>query len=340
MKRLIMLPFMFALFAFLSLSGCSMLPIEEPPLMPPIVHAPEAHIHQTVATTRGDVIRHMSLFASYVPAREERLFFDMHGFRVMDIYVDIGDYVYEGDVIAALYWPDITTRLMNSNRRQEWLELYLSQLERRRQAGTITREHYLAQREQYTREMDILALELDYLTRQNQRRYLLSPMDGTVTHVAVFTEGMVSNTAVSFATIVDQSNSVFMVLPTIAEHLMTFGSYFTLYLDREPYRAVVIDPAEFGIQRDRGGEAYLIFADEAPVMPTRPLATVFVELEKAENVLYIPIQALHRASERVFVYVLTQSGVRVLRDVEVGLRGNVSYEIISGLDEGELVILD
>jgi len=317
-----------------------MLPIEDQPLPPPIVHAPETRAPRTAAVMRGDVIRHLNLFANYIPAWSERLFFDIHGHRIMGAYKDIGDYVEEGDVLATLYWPDITTLFEYATRREEWLQLDLSQLERRRRAGAIERDFYQAERARLTREIEILTMELEYLTRQNQRRYLLSPINGIVTQIVVFTEGMVSSTSTAFATIVDQSISVFMVRPTIAEPLMTVGSYFTIYLGSAPYRGVVVDPEEFGINRDSQGETFMVFADENPVVPTPPLATVYVELEKAENVLFIPARALRRASDRVFVYVLTQDGIRVLRDVEIGTRGNATYEITGGLYEGELVIID
>ena len=338
-KRLFFLPVILAGMLLL-LSGCFALPIEDPPPPPPIVHVPQAQVMRIAPVMRGDVIRYVTPFANYVPAREERMHFEVNGLRVMNIYVTIGDEVKEGDVLATLYWPEISNRHQYATRREDWLELELSQLIRRRRAGTVDNAHYRAERARLERELEILAMELDYLDTQNQHRYMLAPMDGTVTAVAPFIEGMLSNIRLSMVTIVDQSRSIFMVRPTFDPDIMAVGNYFTLYLNGEPYRVAVVNPAEYGIYREIRNEVYLVFTDDDPVIPTRPIATVHVVLGKAQDVLNVPIRALHRASDRVFVFVLNPDGIRVLRDVEAGLRGNFTYEIISGLYEGEMVIFD
>jgi macrolide-specific efflux system membrane fusion protein len=60
-------------------------------------------------------------------------------------------------------------------------------------------------------------------------------------------------------------------------------------------------------------------------------------LEEAEDVLYVPFNTVKKANNRVFVYVL-EDGVRMIRDIEIGLEGNMLTEIVSGLFEGEIVI--
>ena len=345
MRRLLLSSFLFA--GLLFITGCFALPVEDPPLPPPIAPMPQVQAFRTVSVMRGDVVRHINPVASYVPAREERLSFDIGGLRVAGIYVNVGDPVLEGDIVASLYWPEITAQLEAAYRREEWLRLDLSHLERRqrhaRQHGTVTAADnaaYLAERARLQRELDILDLELDYLYRENERRFLRAGINGNITHVATFTENMISSNLATIATVADQTYSVFVVRSLEAVPVMHVGKPFTLYLNRMPYPAVVVDAEEFGIERDRQGEVYLVLTDDSVViLDQRTRSSVHVELDRADDVLHVPIGALHRASDRVYVYVLNPDGIRVLRDVEAGIRGNTSYEIISGLEEGELVII-
>ena len=325
----------------LFVSGCFAMPIEDPPMMPPVVHVPETQYLRTAPVMRGDVVRIANLIANYVPAHEERLTFDIGGMRIMGIYVNLGDTVSEGDIIATLYRPEITSQLESAKRRYEWLQLDISHLRRRRNAGAVTHSHFSSEMSMLEKELDLLQMELEYLTRENDRRYLRAGMDGTISQVMHFTEGMVSHVLASVATVADLSYSIFMVRLFFDELYMDVGDVFTLLLNTEPFLVVVIDPDEFGVDRAGGWgrEVFLTFYDVAPIVPAMPFANIHAVLEKSENTLHIPLRALHRASERTFVYVLTEDGLRVLRDVEVGLRGNTGYEILSGLYEGEMVIL-
>ena len=61
-------------------------------------------------------------------------------------------------------------------------------------------------------------------------------------------------------------------------------------------------------------------------------------LAERENVLVLPTRAVQRYATRRYVHVLAD-GVRVERDVEVGLETATEVEIVRGLDEGEEVVL-
>jgi len=332
--------------ALLLLTGCFALPVEDPPLPPPIAQQAEARVLRTVPVTRGDVIRDTSLTANYVPARENRLTFTIAGLRFRGVYVASGDFVYEGEIIASLYWPEIESRLEATARQKEWLELSLSQLERRhqlaRRQGTADNAHYRAERARILGELDLIESELDFLNRENERRYLRATMDGTVSRVLFFNEEMVSSTTMVVAVIVDQTYSVFAARVTTFEEHMWVGRYLEMTIGEEIYTVVIIDPDEYGIQREAGflAESYFIIVDDAPVFAGRVTGSIDVILDISEDALYLPARAVHFASDRVFVYVIDdETGIRVLRDVEVGIRGNQTYEIISGLEEGELVVV-
>ena len=325
------------LLGLLFLSGCFALPVEDPLMAPPIMQMPEVGAPRTVPVMRGTVTRSSNPFASYVPAREEFLRFDVDGFRILGIYVDIGDYVQEGDIIASLDRPDITAQINNLTRQLEWQELSISQAQRRRRAGhDVTQADINLLR----RQLEIIQMELDYLERVNNLRYLRAGMDGMVSQVVLFTPGMESNSNIVVATIIDQGYSIFATNPIEAGPYMDIGDHFTMYLNGEPYRVVVIDPEEYDIQRDRRGEIYLAFVDENPIIPPNPRANVYVIMYSVEDALHVHWRAVHSASDRTFVFVLREDGIREIRDVEVGLRGNGHYEILVGLTEGELVIIE
>ena len=321
----------------LFLSACFILPVEDVTTAP-VAEMPEARALATVPVIRGDVVRHINPVASYISADMQQFRFSLAGHRVEAIHVDIGDYVQAGDILASLYFPRIQNRLAQALRQMEWLELDLSQINRRISFNPNNSD-YRNERSIIVRNIELLELEIEYLMNENEQRYLRTTIDGVVTSTGLFIEGMTSNTAHVIATVVNHTFSVFAVRSTEAQRIMNIGDTFILSLNRVPYLAVVIDPNEFGIDRGRDDEIYLIFADESPVVPERSLATVHVVVNTAYDVLQVPWRAVRRVGDRVFVYVLNEYGTRVLRDIEVGLRGNHAYEIISGLSEGEVVVI-
>ncbi len=64
---------------------------------------------------------------------------------------------------------------------------------------------------------------------------------------------------------------------------------------------------------------------------------ITVELERSENTLWLPPQAVRTFEGRTFVVVQEGSGQRRM-DVTIGIRSDERYEILSGLSEGQIVI--
>jgi len=63
-----------------------------------------------------------------------------------------------------------------------------------------------------------------------------------------------------------------------------------------------------------------------------------IEVEKKDSVLRVPELAVFEKSEKNYVYVVEGSNA-VLREVETGLEGEDYMEVVSGLAEGDLVIV-
>ncbi len=63
-----------------------------------------------------------------------------------------------------------------------------------------------------------------------------------------------------------------------------------------------------------------------------------IKLEHKENVLTVPLEALHSETGRIYVYVRTAKGF-AKQEVGIGLRSATSAEVISGLTAGQQVAL-
>lgn len=78
--------------------------------------------------------------------------------------------------------------------------------------------------------------------------------------------------------------------------------------------------------------------DALPDVRAGTSATAQLILAERDDVLVLPKRAVQRYGTRRYVHVLVD-GVRVERDVEVGLETATEVEIVRGLDEGEEVVL-
>lgn len=75
----------------------------------------------------------------------------------------------------------------------------------------------------------------------------------------------------------------------------------------------------------------------SPTLKPGMNATCNFIVEKRDNVLLVPVEAVKERSGRHFITVL-QGGKQVVRPVKTGLEGDETVEITAGLREGELVV--
>ena len=82
----------------------------------------------------------------------------------------------------------------------------------------------------------------------------------------------------------------------------------------------------------------IVVEEPIPDMRIGMSATAQLVLAERNDVLVLPSRAVQRYATRRYVHVLAD-GVRVERDVEVGLETPTEVEIVRGLEEGEEVVL-
>ena len=58
---------------------------------------------------------------------------------------------------------------------------------------------------------------------------------------------------------------------------------------------------------------------------------------RRENVLKIPLNALYSEDDMYYVYIIEDGETRVRRNVEIGAVSAAEAEIVSGLEEGDVI---
>ena len=339
----------FLLVMMILLTGCFALPTEAPALPPPVFAAPEAHSFMTIPVMRGDVQMEELQIASYMPVRQERLYFNVCDVPLLGIFVAINDVVQAGDIMAALDMPEIQQELYNLNHRRARLELDLRHVEERLAlARSLARASGVpADDRQFTEmqanlmgELAILDMRIEYVSRLDEARYLRASIDGVVNRITAFEEGMLSQTGQVIVGITDSTYTAFVVRGRIAEFMLP-GKYYDMFIGDGTYLMKVVDPDEVGFARNRlfPSEAFLIFIDSPPALRSGSIGRVNLASETVYDVLHVPSIVLRHSEYRTFVYVLLDNGLRAVRDVTIGLEGNYLVEIVDGLAEGELVII-
>ena len=334
----------------LVLSGCFALPVEPPLMSPPVVTAPEPITFNTVAVRRGDVASYAMPSAMIAPTDEVDMFFPVAGLQVAGIYVWVGDEVEVGDLIASVYMPDLEEELNRLRIQRERIMLNLAHAYERHQTAVhnagirgepIDDTPFMNTIINIAADLEVVDLKLSFFLDEYEGGYLRAEVGGIVRLVTQFYDGMLSFTRAEFplVRISDFAETVFVVSGQAEVELMNVGDRFDMFLHEVAWPMIVVDPEEMNIplRDDWVMAAFLMFEVEPPLLPPGGFGRVYMPFGTVYNVVYVENRDLHEVGGRYFVYVY-EDGLRMRRDVVPGFFGNTTVEIMSGLNEGELLI--
>ena len=114
-------------------SSCGLLPAEEELPQAPVVHAYEAQQYETTQVVRGDIRQVEEVDCTYRPLQEESLAFSLGDEPFGQVYVQQGDTVQAGDLLAELEMSDLSDRIQQQSYAVERLQLQISQQEQIKQ---------------------------------------------------------------------------------------------------------------------------------------------------------------------------------------------------------------
>ena len=347
----------------LLLPGCDLLPTEETFRTAPLIREYQREEFTQAACTRGDMHLTKTISCVYVPVRSESLKFPVSGIAYDEFYVKAGDTVTEGQLLAQLDLSDIEQRIESNQREIERLTVRLSHLEQDRdlalrrvliqhetegatalrEAQSAVNESFDAQRQDLEDSLAIARLRLADSERLLGERQLRAPMDGTVTYVRHVSKGDVSSLSERIVTVADSTLSLFRAETDLWDRFEP-GQTVVVTSSKVDYEAVVTDETELGLPpqaKEPGVKAFVYFALTEPTfdLEDNDRGTLTIELDSRENVLRVPASAVSTINGETVVYYQNDEGMKAYKNVTVGLTVGDTIEVLSGLEEGDLVIV-
>ncbi len=339
---------LFLLFA----SSCSLLPVEEEAPPPPLLRSYEKTEYKLAEASMGDIVETLRISCQYSPALEESLSFGVGGVYVDSVYVSTGDMVSEGDILAELDRTDILSKIDSQTAELKRLNLEKKQL---KETYTLDlKTHKLLNSppatvesitNNYNLRLEIIgkristadALLMD-LQKQSDQRVLHAGIEGTVTYLKTTDPYTRSKENEKFITISDKTSSLFVASGKGTEHIVV-GNTYNIILSNMEHEAAALSPSELGLE-DTDNIAYLRLVEPVLDLKERATGTIMITLDSRTDVLNIPSNTVKSANGQTIVYIQDEAGLKTIRNVDVGFVANGKAEVLSGLEKGDLVIVE
>lgn len=345
------------------LTSCTLLPEEETVRTAPVVRSYTRPEYYTVQVERGDLINDVKVSCHYVPVQTATLSFALDDEYIDRYLVQTGDTVEAGQLLAQLQLGDLEQRIANvememavlrlrmEHERKQYnltlkrLEITTAQMDAqaKKEALEQAEENYVQTVQSLRDSLTFKQLTLDALKADLDERQIRAPFGGTLTRVADFKEGDRSEFGIGVITLVDSTRSIFRASTEYWDRFAP-GDEHQVTVRKETYDAVVVSAQELGLEepvREEGKRGYVYFALTQPSFELKDgdTGTVEIVLSQRLNVLHVPAKAVTAANGRPIVYYLREDGMKAYKYVETGETIDARTEIISGVEEGESVIV-
>lgn len=325
--------------AMLTLAGCSLLPVEDESLQPPLVQPVEEEL-DIVEAARGNIETSLRGTANFVSASSATLFFTDNGGRLKSMKAKVGEEVKAGELLAELETDDLDLQIRLQKLNVERASLLYKEAQ---QTGAVKTELRL-------REIDLERekLQLDNMEKKLASSRIYAPISGIVT----FTESLNTGDNVSaYQTVVriaDPSDMQLTYIASDSKDLLSIqtGMPVGLKYKGKDYEGTVLQsPAEApqttdAAKSERNAVTIIIGMKDAPSdVKIGHSAELTIKLQSRENVILLPRSAIRSYMGRSYVQV-TEGDQRKEVDVELGLTTPTQVEIVKGLEETQQVILN
>ena len=175
---------------------------------------------------------------------------------------------------------------------------------------------------------------------------LRAPFNGLVTYALEVQEGEKSIINKRIVT-VNNGSAYYLIAQTQYWDMFQAGDVYNIKINGSGYPATVIEPEEIGMERlahtDEENELYPVYFridDMSAYLYSDLRGTITITLGEKKDALYVPASAVTTINDKEIVYYEDEDGIRNIKHIETGLEANGKIEVVSGLKEGDTIILE
>lgn len=318
-------------------------------------------VRPTFTVQRGDIIVEAKLSGRVVPLALETVYFQLPG-QVREVYANVNDEVTEGELLGELAEAQELRAQVDETRRtirraQIDLEIAQLTLEQFKTQGRSANEIKIQELQVELAQMNLdevlqsLGIDpespvLDELDAQVAQARAFAPADGTIIAAVNVGRNVTPDTPAFVLGDPDQLEVVADLDASKGDtevREMFEGMPVTVTLDANADAKLtgtirqLPSPYGTGASDDRTIHVVLDSSPSASTYQAGDNVTVTVLLASKEDVLWLPPDAIRSAGGRTFVIISSDSGPQRI-DVEIGLQTRDRVEIVSGLEENQVVV--
>ena len=318
-------------------SGCSLLPKEEDVISPPLVE-PETVTYTTQPVTRGSISSRLNSTGNFVSTTQYEVSFEERGGYLSEIYVSPGQYVEKGQILAELDVDSLKAQIVQQQYAVEKAQInYEATAE-----GKITDLMSDADRRILRLaeiDLELAQIQLEALKTELSKSTLYAPASGTVVYLNDREPGQYINARETLVRIADPTT-------LLLRHTGDDSNKFVLNADAEVtigndiYQGkVVVTPQT--APKDAESRNYVdVQVESLPEdVEIGDVATFAIILEAKEDVIVVPRTLVQSYSGDAYYVQVLEDAIKRERSVEVGIMTSTQVEIVSGLTEGEELII-
>ncbi|MFI3207278.1 MAG: hypothetical protein R3Y33_08505, partial [Clostridia bacterium] len=198
-----------------------------------------------------------------------------------------------------------------------------------------------SQIEEIEDELWLVDLRIAELEEEIENKQIIATMDGVISYAKEISDGEISNKDITVVKILDSATSVFSA-KTEYENILAVGDIVEITIDSEIYSAQVVSSDDYADAENASDDEFYYYfelIDPQITLVDGDSGKVEIIIEERRDVLYLPEDAFGLAKGEDVVFYLNDEGIREVIYVEKGLASDGYVEVVSGLVEGQVVIL-
>ena len=349
MKRKI-LAVIFAGSMALAAAGCGQQEADDP--QPVLVQEEEEAAYPTTTVEYGEVVKNVTVRLSYTSTEKQELSFPVDGGLIARVEVKMGDYVSPGQLLVALDVEDLEETIEELTFQIECQELELAQTEEMKAFELASAERlytytymtkqdkeelaekkesiekqYQTTLEDMNDQLSLLKKRLEKSRQELEDGQLFAGITGEITYLENSLEDTYSKKDRVVVT-VSNLDACYFTTDDLA-----YADYF------KEAESLTVSYRESGTEytceavpalTDSWDEQMYFKPVGEEIIASNTNGSITMEIERRDNVLCIPEDAIHESDNGPFVY-LEKDGLLEMRYVTVGLEGDDMVEISDGI---------